>query len=198
MPEASALRPPARIATTGRVRATARAAETKARRLRMRRRSSSTAPVPTSRASQSSAMAKPMRGIAADADDMAEADRLGRRPVQHDAGQRGGLGHQGQLARRRRDMRQRGVQADRRDAEAEAALAERLDAGAGGDGGEVGRGAGHDRREAAARRQRRHGRFQPGGRQAEHGEVGRLGQRLDAVGAVPCPRPSCRSRAACP
>ena len=62
-PLASPRRPPARMAMTGRVRAVARAAEMKARRFRTRRRSSSTAPVPASRASQSSAAAKPITAL---------------------------------------------------------------------------------------------------------------------------------------
>ena len=59
-PDGSDRRAPARMATTGRRRAAARAADKKARRLRMLRMSSRMAPVPGSRASQSSVMANPI------------------------------------------------------------------------------------------------------------------------------------------
>ena len=58
-PSASRAALPGRIATTGRVRAVALAAEMNCRRFLIRRRSSSTALVAASRASQSSAPAKP-------------------------------------------------------------------------------------------------------------------------------------------
>ena len=59
-PLGSSSRPPARMATTGRSRAAARAAERKWRRSLMRRMSSRMAPVPGSRDSQSSTTPKPM------------------------------------------------------------------------------------------------------------------------------------------
>ncbi len=58
-PDGSSRRPPARMATTGRSRAAARAADRKARRLRMRRMSSRIGPTPGSRASTSRVCAKP-------------------------------------------------------------------------------------------------------------------------------------------
>ena len=114
--------------------------------------------------------------VAADADDMAEADAVRPGPVDHRAAQGGRLRHQPEAAGRRRDMRAAGVQADAGDGEAEGARAEHAHAGApGGVGQALGR-AGDQGGVAAAGGQSFERRADAVRRAGQHGEVGRGGQ----------------------
>ncbi|MFB9969213.1 hypothetical protein ACFFMP_03735 [Pseudoroseomonas cervicalis] len=145
----------------------------------MRRRSSSTAPAAGSRASQSSARAKPSPWLVPMPRIWLKPSFLPRRPVDDGARHGAGLAEQRQPPGLGHQVRQAGIQPERRQAEAEAVGAERAHPRALAHSGEAGRGHRQDGGEAAARRQRRHGRLLRGGRQAEHGEVRRLGQRGD-------------------
>ena len=87
-PDGSGSRPPARIATIGRSRAAARAAE-------MKRAAVADAADVEQDGAGAGVAAEPVQdrgeaeiGIAADADDVAEADAVGLRPVEHGAAQR--------------------------------------------------------------------------------------------------------------
>ena len=175
-PEPSASRPPARSATTGRVRATARAAEMKARRFRMRRMSRSTTPASASRAIQSSAVAKPTLALPPTPITWLKPRPSAGRPVEHGARGRCGLAHQRELAARRLQMRERCVQPQARHAQSEAVRPQHAHAGAGRDLHQARRRAGHDGGPAPALRERGHGAGEGRSGQAEHGEVRRRGQ----------------------
>ena len=117
--------------------------------------------------------------IAADARDQAEAEALGLGIVQDRPGQGGGLAEQRELSRPGHEMRQGGVEAQRRHRQPEGALPQGPHAAAAREGGEIGRGDRHHRRVAA-----------PGGeggeggglclrRQGDHGEVRRFLQSIE-------------------
>jgi hypothetical protein len=120
-------------------------------------------------------------GVAADADDVAEADALRLRPIQHRPRDRRGLRHQRQLALARRQVAERGVEPDPRHRHAEAALPQRAQPVALGQRGQVGRGAGDHHGMPAARSERRHRGIECAGRQGEDGEVRRIRQRGDVA-----------------
>ncbi len=92
-------------------------------------------------------------GIAADADDLAESDPVRLRPVQHRPAQRCGLRHQRHPPWLRRQVRQRGVQLQRRAGNAERPGAQHADAGRGRGLGNVRHQAERDGREHVPRRQ---------------------------------------------
>ena len=164
------------MATTGRSRAAARAADRNDRRFFRRRMSSRMAPVSGSRDEPVEDAAEADIRVAADADDVAEADAVRPGPVDHRAAQGGRLRHQPEPAGRRRDMRAAGVQADAGDGQAEGARAEHSHAGALGGLGEVVGRAGHQGGVAASGGQGFQRRADAVRRAGQHGEVGRGGQ----------------------
>ena len=149
---------PARIATTGRSRAAARAADRNsavvldAADVQQDGAGAGVARQPVERHAEADI------GVGADADDVAEADAVRLRPVDHRAAQRGGLRDQRQAPGRRRDMGPGGVQVQPRDGDAEGMRAEHADAGAGRVVGQVVGRPGHDGGEAVGLGQGRHRR----------------------------------------